>query len=84
MCVSVFDGMSVYTIDRYKNIIPRAMPLHMWKHVQPQKRFTHMTHDSIGRLKTLYMSILSLSGGVESEWKRCSSPISDDKTLSIH
>ena len=28
-----------------------------------------MTQDSIGRLKTLCVSVLSLSGGVESEWK---------------
>ena len=31
-----------------------------------------MTQYSIGHLKTFCMSILSLSGGIESEWKRCS------------
>ena len=46
------------------------MLLHELKKVQLQVYFTLMTHDSIGPLKTLCMSILSLSGGVESEWKR--------------
>ena len=50
--------------------IPRAMPLHELKKVQLQERFMLMTHDSTGNLKTLCMSVLSLSGGVESEWKR--------------
>ena len=44
------------------------MPLHKLKKIQLQERFTLMTHDSIGHLKTFYMSlfmsILSLSGGV--------------------
>ena len=40
-----------------------------------------MTQDSIGHLKTLYMGVLSLSGGVESEWKCYSSPLSVEKCL---
>ena len=44
------------------------MPLHKLKKIQLQERFTLMTHDSIGHLKrfymSLFMSILSLSGGV--------------------
>ena len=39
-----------------------------------------MTHDSIGHLKTLCMSVLSQSDGVESEWKRYSSPLGVEKT----
>ena len=35
----------------------------------------------ITHLKTLCMSILSLSGGVESEWKRYGSPVSVEKML---
>ena len=38
-----------------------------------------MTQDSIGCLKTLCMSVLMLSGGVESEWKSCRSPLSIKK-----
>ena len=40
-----------------------------------------MTHDSIGHLKMLCVSVLSLSGGVESAWKRWSSPLSLEKSL---
>ena len=56
--------MSIYQIDRYQNAMPRAMPLHELKKFQPQERFTLMTHDSIGHLKTLCMSILLLIGGI--------------------
>ena len=45
----------------------RVMPLQMLKQVQLKERFMLMTHDSIGHLKTLYMSVLSLTGCVESE-----------------
>ena len=42
-----------------------------------QRRFTLMTHDSIVHLKTLFLCVSSLSGGVESElsaqhWKNAS------------
>ena len=47
--------------------------------IQLQERFTLMTHDFVGHLKTLYMSVLSLNGGFESEWKRYSSPLSVEK-----
>ena len=61
MLISVFEVMSIYMIDRYQNAIPRAMPLHELKKVQLQERFTLMTHDSIGHLKTLNMSLSLLS-----------------------
>ena len=81
MGVFIFDDMSVYLIDQYQNAILRAMPLHELQQVQLE-RFMLMTHDSIGHLKTLCMSVLLLSGGIESEWKGCSSPLSIEKTLS--
>ena len=59
------------------------MPLPELKKVQVQEHFTLITEDSIGRLKKLCMSVLSLSGGVESEWKHCSSPLSIEKYLAF-
>ena len=47
---------SIQQID-IKNATPRAMLLHELKKVQLQERFMLMTHDSIGRLKMLCMSI---------------------------
>ena len=44
-----------------------------------QERFMLVTHDLIGHLKTLCVNVLSLSGGVEYEWKRCRSPLSVEK-----
>ena len=35
-----------------------------------------LTQDSIGHLQRLCLSVLSLSSGVESEWKRCSLSLS--------
>ena len=43
-----------------------------------------MTQDSIGHLKTLCMNVLLLSGGMESEWKSCTSLLSVKKTLSVN
>ena len=57
------------------------MPLSELKKVQLQKRFMLMTQDSIDHPKMLCMSILSLSGGIDSEWKRYSSPLSIEKML---
>ena len=37
------------------------MPLHVLKQSQLSQRFTLMTHDSNGHLKTLFMNVLSLS-----------------------
>ena len=71
--------MSIYPIDQYQNTIPRAMLLHELKKFQLQERFTLMTHDSVGHLKSLCMSVLSLSGGMESEWKRYSSLLCIEK-----
>ena len=47
------------------------------------KNFSCSWHDSVGHVKTLCMSILLLSGCVESEWKHCSSLLTVEKTLSI-
>ena len=52
-----FEVMSVYSIDRYQNSTPRAMPLHELKKVQIQEHFMLLTHDSIGHLKMLCMSV---------------------------
>ena len=74
--ITVFEVMKVYPIDRYQNAIPKAMPLHDLKKKSSIARaqFILMTHDSTGHLKTLWMTILSLIGGIiESEWKRHSS-----------
>ena len=72
--------MSVYQTDRYKTLPPRAMLLHALKKVQLQERFTLVTQDSIGHLQTLCMSVLLPSGGIESELKRYSSPLSVENT----
>ena len=40
-----------------------------WKKVQLQERFTLVTQDSTGHLKTPCMSILLLAVAFESEWK---------------
>ena len=55
------------------------MLLHKLKKVQ--QCFMLMTHGSIGHLKTL--SVLSLSSGVEFEWKRYGSPLSIEKMLAF-
>ena len=52
-----FEVISVYPIDPYQNSILRAMLFNELKNVQLQECFTLMTHDSIGCLKTLCMSI---------------------------
>ena len=52
-----FEVMSVHPIYQYQNTTPRAMSLHELKKVQLQECFTLMTHDSIGHLKMLCMSI---------------------------
>ena len=64
--VCIFEVMSFYLIliDRYQNAIPRGMPLIELKKVEHQERFTLMTHNSIGHLKTLCISVLMPSGGV--------------------
>ena len=72
MSISVFEVIiSVHPIDRYQNAISRVMLLPELKKVQLQECFTLMTQDSIGHL-----TILSPSGGVDSEWKHCSSLLS--------
>ena len=56
---------------------------HELKKVQLQERYTLVTQDSIGHLKTLCMSVLSLVVALESEWKRYSSSQSDEKNASV-
>ena len=56
------------------------MLLHELKKVQLQERFTLMTHDSIGHLKMLCMSVLSPAVAFESEWK-CYSSLQIDKKM---
>ena len=70
-------------MDRYQNATLRAISLHELKKVQLQEHFTLVTQDSIGHLKTLCMSGLSLAVAFESEWKRYSSSQSDKKTLAF-
>ena len=54
--ISIFEVMG-HLSDKYQNAISRAMLLLELKKVQLQERFTLMTHNSIGHLKTLGMSI---------------------------
>ena len=75
--------MSIYQIGRYQNAIPTAMPFRELKKVQLQERFMLMTHDVIGHLKMLCISVLLLSSCVESEWKRRSSPPCIEKMLRV-
>ena len=49
--------------------------------VQLQERFMFITQDSIGCQKMPCVNVLSLSGGVESEWKRFGSPPSVGKKM---
>ena len=72
-----------YPIDRYQNATSRAISLHELKKVQLQERYTLVTQDSIGHLKTLCMSVLSLAVAFESKWKRYSSLQSDKKMLAF-
>ena len=67
MRISVFEVKSVLPIDRYQNATSRAISLHEMKKVQLQERYTLVTQDSIGHLKTLCMSVLSLVVALESE-----------------
>ena len=60
MGIFVFEVMSVCPVDQYQNAMPRAMLLHQLKNVQLQERSTVMTHDSLGHLKRLCMSVLLL------------------------
>ena len=47
--------------------------------VQLQERFTLMTHDAIGHMKTPCMSILFVCGDIEFEWKCYGSQLSVEK-----
>ena len=55
-----FEVKSVLPIDRYQNATSKAVSLHELKKVKLQERYTLLTQDSIGHLKTLCMSVLSL------------------------
>ena len=76
-----FEVKSVLPIDRYQNATSKAISLHELIKVQLQERYTLVTQDTIGHLKTLCMSVLSLVVALESEWKRYSSSQSIKKTL---
>ena len=78
-----FEVKSVLPIDRYQNATSKAISQHELKKVQLQERYTLVTQDSIGHLKTLCMSVLSLVVALESEWKRYSSSQSDKKYTSV-
>ena len=78
-----FEVKSVLPIDRYQNATSKAISLHELKKVQLQERYMLVTQDSIGHLKTLCISILSLVVALESEWKCDSSSQSDEKTLAF-
>ena len=67
-----FEVKSVLPIDWYQNATSKAISLHELKKVQLQEWYTLLTQDSIGHLKTLCMSVLSLVMALESEWKRYS------------
>ena len=62
-----FEVKSILLIDRYQNATSKAISLHELKKVQLQERYTLVTQDSIGHLKTLCMSVLSLVVALESE-----------------
>ena len=62
-----FEVKSVLPIDQYQNATSRAISPHELKKVQLQEHFMLMTQDSIGHLKMLCMSILSLAVALESE-----------------
>ena len=74
-----FEVKSILPIDRYQNATPRAISLHELKKVQLHEHFTLVTQDSIGHLKTLCMSVISLAVAFESECKPCSSLQSNKK-----
>ena len=74
-----FEVKSVLPIDRYQNATSNAISQHELKKVQ--ERYTLVTQDSIGHLKTLCMSVLLLVVALESEWKCYSSSQSDKKML---
>ena len=78
-----FEVKSVLPIDRYQNTTSKAISQHELKKVQLQERYTLVTQDSIGHLKTLCMTVLSLVVALESEWKRYSSSQSDKKNARV-
>ena len=80
MRISIFWGHEHQPIDWYQNATSKAISLHELKKVELQERYTRVTQDSIGHLKTLCMSVLSLAVALESEWKHYSSLQSDEKT----
>ena len=79
-----FEVKSVLPIDRYQDATSKAISLHELSKVQLQERYTLVTQDSIGHLKTLCMSVLSLAVALESEWKGYSSSQSDKTNASVN
>ena len=62
-----FEVKSVLPIDQYQNATSKAISQHELKKVQLQERYTLVTQVSIGHLKTLCISVLSLVVALESE-----------------
>ena len=76
MRISVFWGQ--------ERLTSKAISLYELKKVQLQERYTLVTQDSIGHLKTLCMSVYNrYVVALESEWKRYSSSQSDKKPLAF-
>ena len=76
--------MSICLMDGHQNTaVPRAMSIHDVEKVWLQLCSMLITRIMV-HLKTLSTSVLSLIGGIESEWKCCSSPLSVEKTLGVY
>ena len=86
-CAFCFEVLSVHLIDRYQNAVLRSDSAPCVEN----SSFSNFSREFtlydiivyIGLLKMLCKSILSLSGGVESEWNWCSSPLRVEKGLAF-
>ena len=72
-------SISTNKLSTFSKRYLKAISLHELKKVQLQERYMLVTQDSIGHLKMLCMSVLSLVVALESERKRYSSSQSDKK-----
>ena len=73
MRISIFWGQEHLTDWWISKRYPKSDIASWVEKVQLQERFTLVTQDSIGHLKTFCMSVLSLSMAFESQWKCYSS-----------
>ena len=76
----MFWGHMRLTNRSLSNAASRMISLHELKKVLLQEHFLLVTQDSIGHLKTLCMSLLSLAVAFECEWKHYSSSQSNENT----